>query len=361
MANLESNTTVDTSTIEKIVAKTIDNVINSSPATMKFLGNQKRWAGKRMKFPIKWQKGVAGTAFDGLQKFSTSKSDSFAMMEFDPTGYEHNVVISQMEADVNSTAKAIDLIAREIQSREYDMMDSIATLFYTIHDSSTPDYKNFLSLYDACDNESLGPSTYGGLDRTDYGNDGVYTATGGAMSLTTLRTMFSACTHGWEKPDLIIMSRTNWNRYEILNSAITSTGNIWYDLASSKGYPQMTRTGIAAGTIGLRGQRGFDALWYSGAPVVMDEKIGTNYTLMLNTNHLAFYGLKSTHPDYTPVQFAKGTVEGVYSDVPSTPGFAFSGFNTPIDQYGKVGHIILMGNLISDSPRHLGMESNYTS
>ena len=58
-----------------------------------------------MKFPVKYQTGISGTAFDGLQKFSTSKSDSFAMMEFDPTGYEHNVVISQLEADVNFTSR----------------------------------------------------------------------------------------------------------------------------------------------------------------------------------------------------------------------------------------------------------------
>ncbi len=358
MADFTTNKTTDTSTIEKIVGKTIDNVINSSPATMKFLGNQKRWQGKKLKFPVKYAVGVAGTEFSGLEKFSTSKSNNFINMEFDPTGYEMNVVISQIEADVNATAKAIDLIARELQSRQTDMIDGIATLFYTIHSSAD---NKFLSLYDACDDESLGMSTYGGIDRSTYGNVGVYTATGGAMTLTTLRTKFSACTHGNEKPDLIIMSRTNWNRYEILNSAITSTGNIWYDLKSSKGYPQMTRTGIAPGTIGLRGQRGFDMLWYSGAPVVMDEKIGTNYVLMLNTNHLAFYGLKSTAEGYTPVQFAKGSMEGVYTDVPTTTGFAFSGFNVPIDQYGKVGHIILMGNLISDSPRHLGMESNYTS
>jgi len=355
MANFESNTTVNSSTLEKIVAKTVDNVINSSPITLRLLGNQKTWAGKRMKFPIKWQKGVAGTSFDGLQKFSTSRSSSFQMMEFDPTGYEVNVVLPQIEVDVNDSAKVIDIVAREMQSRQEDMIDDIATLFYTVHAAADT---NFLSLIDACDNETLGMSTYGGLDRSDYGLQGIYTATAGAMTLATLRTKFGACTHGNAKPNLIVTSKTGWNRYEVLCSAAATSGQIIY---TNTGYPQMTRTGIVPSVEALKGQRGFDVLYFSGCPVVVDESCSANYLLMLNTDYLAFYGLKSTDPNYKPVKFAQGTVDSVYSDVPKTTGFSFSGFNTPIDQYAKVGHILLMGNLICSNPRTQGIEVSYTS
>jgi len=144
------NTAVNTSTIEKLVAKTVDVVINSSPITLRLLGNQKTWMGAKMKFPVKWQKGVAGLAFNGLQKFSTSRSNSFINMEFDPTGYEINVVLPQIEVDVNESAKVIDMVARELQSRQEDMIDDIATLLYTVHSAAD---ENFLSLIDACDNE----------------------------------------------------------------------------------------------------------------------------------------------------------------------------------------------------------------
>ena len=355
MANFESNTTVDSSTLEKLVAKTVDVVINSSPITLRLLGNQKTWMGKRMKFPIKWQKGVAGTSFDGLQKFSTSRSSSFQMMEFDPTGYEINVVLPQIEVDVNESAKVIDVVARELQSRQEDMIDDIGALFYTVHTAADT---NFLSLIDACDDNTLGSSLgYGGLARATYGIQGNYTADA-AMTLALLRTKYAACTHGNAKPDLIVTTKLNWARYEVLCSAAATSGQIVY---TNTGYPQMTRTGIAPGVQALKGQRGFDVLWFSGAPMVVDETCSANYLMMLNTDHLAFYGLKSTDPDYTPVQFAKGSIDSVYSDVPKTTGFAFSGFQKPIDQYGRVGHIILMGNLISDSPRHLGIEVTYTS
>jgi hypothetical protein len=342
---------VSTASLPKMVAKTVDTVINSSPTTLKILGNQKPW---KEYFPIKYQVGITGKNFDGLDKFSTSLSNSFARMEFDPTGYEINVALSQMEIDVSKArTPVIDMIARELESRSEDMIDAIATQFNTLQTG-----KAFLSIIDAADDETLGASTYGGLDRSTYGLTGTYTNTAGAMSLTTLRTKFSACTHGNAKPDLIPATKVNWNRYEALVSAASTSGQIIY---TNTGYPQMTRTGIAPSVQALRGQRGFDVLWFSGAPFVQDESVPTNYLYMLNTDYLKFYGVKSLDKDSTPVKFGKGSIDSVYTDVPKVTGFAFTGFNKPIDQYGHVGHILLMGDLISHSPRHLGIEIGYTS
>jgi len=201
-------------------------------------------------------------------------------------------------------------------------------------------------------------STYGGIDRSTYGLSGIYTATAGAMSLTTLRTKYAACTHGNAKPTLIPTTKVNWARYEALCSAATTSGQVIY---TNTGYPQMTRTGIVPSVQALKGQRGFDVLYFSGTPMVIDESCPANYLLMLNTDFLAFYGLKSTDPNYKPVKFAQGSIDSVYSDVPKTTGFSFSGFNTPIDQYAKVGHILLMGNLICSNPRTQGIEISYTS
>lgn len=345
---------VSTLSLPKMAAKTVDTVINSSPVTLRLLGNQKPW---KEYFPVKYATGVAGTDFDGLDHLATALSDSYARMEFDPTGFSVNVAISQMEVDVSKARNTIiDLAAREFESRAEDMIDGIGTRFHTLQTG-----KAFLSLIDAADNETAGPATYGGLDRSTYGLSGIYTSTTGAMSLATLRTKYNACTHGTSRPDLIVTSKTGWTRYEVLNSATTSTGYIQYSLAESKGYPQLTRTGIAPNIMGLRGQRGFDALWFSGTPVVIDEKCSANYLYMLNTDHLAFYGVKSTDPDVTPIKFGKGSIDSVFTDVPKVTGFAFTGFRKPIDQYGLNGHIILMGNLIADSPRHQGIEVSYTS
>jgi len=349
--NPNDNNTINTASVQKMVAKTIDTVLNASPITLRLLGNQKPW---KREFPIKFQKGVAGKAFDGLDKFSTSKSDSFRKMEFTPTGYEVNVAVSQMEVDVNKARERyIDIVARELDSRRQDMIDDIAGMFYTLQASGSTG-KEFLSLLDACDDETLTVDTYGGLDRATYGIQGNYTASATPMTLALLRTKFAACTHGNQKPDMLVTTKALWADFEVLNVTAART------VITNTGYPQLTRTGIAPGVAALKGQVGYDVLYFSGAPMVQDEKCPASHLFMLNTNHLAFRGVKSTDPDYKVVQFAKGSIEGVYSDVPKTQGFAFSGFNKPIDQYGKIGHIILLGNLISDNPRMLGVEVSFS-
>jgi hypothetical protein len=80
----------------------------------------------------------------------------------------------------------------------------------------------------------------------------------------------------------------------------------------------------------------------------------------LNTRNLAFYGLKSTGEGYKSVTFMDdSSMDSVYN-IPVTTGFSWSGFNLPIDQYGKVGHIILMGNLICSSPRNMFLSTGIT-
>ena len=131
------------------------------------------------------------------------------------------------------------------------------------------------------------------------------------------------------------------------------------------GYPSFVGAGrnglpniVAPGT-DLKGAQGFSAIYYNGKPFVADEAAPTGYLFYLNTRNVAFYGVKTTDPDYKTVQFDSGALDSVYS-VPVTTGFSFSGFNKPIDQYGKVGHIILVGNLICNNPRNQSMMSGVT-
>lgn len=201
-------------------------------------------------------------------------------------------------------------------------------------------------------------SSYGGLSRSTYtGIQGNYTDVSGNLTLSVMGTMFNSCTHGNEMPDLIICPPAVWNYYESLLTPTVQTSVSAVDL---KGYAQMTRTGIVAPGAGLKGQQGFNAIFYRGVPVVADEKAPSGDMYFLNTKHLTFYGLPSTLPGYKPFRFTSDNIEDVYDQAPKTFGWSFSGFQVPIDQYGQVGHIILIGNLISDSPRHLGRLTNIT-
>jgi len=151
---------VSTSTIEYLIGKTVDTILNFSPATLFFLGNQKTWKGSQMRMPIKYAANSQGMSFSGLEKFSTTKSENFINMTFNPTGREIPVVITQMDVDVNASNRVIDLVSRQLASDSQDMASDIATLFYTLQTG-----KNFLSLLDACDD---GKKTKIAVEKFDY-------------------------------------------------------------------------------------------------------------------------------------------------------------------------------------------------
>lgn len=98
-----------------------------------------------MQFPVKWQKGVAGTSFAGFDTFSTAASDTRVNLLFVPKFYETNVVLPLDEISANSTdERVLDMAKLEIASRAQDMADSIGTLF--MGDGTGNGSKDFLGL-----------------------------------------------------------------------------------------------------------------------------------------------------------------------------------------------------------------------
>ena len=341
---------VSTSTIEYLTARTVDTITSYSPSTLYFLGNQKKWKGSQMRFPIKYKETGQGTAFDGLDKFSTTKVNAFVYNYFSPVGYEIPVVISGIDRDVNETNKVIDLVEREMVSNAHEMAADIAALFY-----STQSGKNFWSITDGAEDGNISCTTYGALARATYTTlVGSVTASIGNLTAAKLRTSFNAATHGVDSPNLILCDKTTWGYYEKLaipSTQLTVTQNVLmgypkFTGASPNGLPNITAPGAD-----LKGQIGFSALYYSGVPVIADEAATSGYMYMLNTKNWGFYGLESKEEGAKPVKFSAAGMDGVYN-VPVTTGFTFLPFVRPADQYGSVGHILLMGNLICDNPRN---------
>jgi len=333
-------------TQDKIIPKVVDTVLNASPLTLRILGNQKSWQGVTLGIPIKYAQNDQGMFFDGLDKFNTAKVETRIKMYFSPTACNMPIVISGMERDINAgQEKVLDLIKLECASSAQDMVDNISDAFYGLQSG-----KSFLGLRDICD-DGTSITTYGGLARATYtGLAGNITTSSGATTVAKWATMFDKCTKGADQPDYIITTASIFRTYEALCTPVFNV--------STNGYAQFTRTGVATSTAALGGQQGFNALYFRGKPVVIDEKCPSGYTYFLSDKHLAFYGIKSTK--YTSIGFSSSDIESSQGDLPKTTGFAWSGLQMPIDQYGEVGQIVLMGDLISDSPRHLGLLSGAT-
>ena len=204
MADFTANATVDTVAQPELVGKAVDTILSYSPLTLFFLANQKKWKGTQIQFPIKYASNTQGMSFDGLEKFSTVKTNNWVKGTVNPTGREINCVISGIERDVaNSGNQVADLVERQLTSDAHDMASDIAGLFYQLQTG-----KNFLSVLDGVDDTDLGTTTYLGLSRATYtGLNGNVTAVGGNLTATLMATMYNSCVHGNSAPNLIITTK----------------------------------------------------------------------------------------------------------------------------------------------------------
>lgn len=330
---------VKTTTQDEIVPTVVDSVLNSNVLTMRLIGNSKPWVGELMKFNVKVSKSSAGGSFSGFDVFSTTRANTRVQMQFGPKGYYQSVVLSNMERAVNKTsAQVLDLLGLEMESAKDDMVDGIGTLFYS--DGTGNGGKDFTGLAAAVDDGSVAV-TYGGLSRTTYATlQSNVTAALGNLTLAAMATAFDAATVGSDKPTIIVTTEAVWGYYEQLLQPTVRAG---YDAG---GFAQVTRTGVAQNRGALKGEIGFDALWYRGVPMVKDEKCTAGYMYFLNENYLGWYNLP--HPDHQ-MEGGSNMIEGYYGEEGPKP-ISWSGLKDPINQDAVIGQFILYGELCNRNP-----------
>src|SRR3990167_4384388 len=169
-------TRVTSITQDKFVPVSIDAVLNSNVFMARlFQRDVKRWNGHIMRVPIQVTKPTTGGAFDGVDTFDTSLSDTRQQQSFSPTGYYQSVVVSGIENAVNTTdAEVLNLVKISMQEAQNGMQDSIGTTLY-----ATQSGKNFQGLGNIVD-AGTNSSTYGTLSRTTYALlNSTVTASGG--------------------------------------------------------------------------------------------------------------------------------------------------------------------------------------
>jgi hypothetical protein len=324
---------------EALGAKVVDTVLQGNLITKKFLGSTKSWEGTKMGKSIIIAKPGTGMSFSGMDRFNTNTSDTKVKLQFEAKGYTHNVVIPQMEADLiaSSPSQAAEFVALHLQEAANSMADDIGSLLYA---DGTASSKNIQGL-DAIIDDGGEVATYGGLSRSTYttikANE---TDLGGALTQTAMASMFDLCEVGNDRPTMILTTPAVWSKYEALNQTYINAN---YDSARKVGD-------------GLNGELGYAFLAYRGVPVYKDDKCTAQKMFFVNEKHIGFYRLKSTDSQYKNMAVGSNKdIEGVYSDPSGIVGFDFSGFQRPIDQYGLVGHFILMGDLVSFNPNRHGV------
>lgn len=327
-------TTVQTNYLPYVV----DTVLNSNVMFQRVVRAAKKWSGRTLRAPIKVSKNTTGQSFRGFDTFSVAATDNRQYMEFTPSFYQITCALPGDELSVADTEdKVLDLMKLTIQSDTEDMADDLGTLFYA--DGTGNGGKDPLGLAALVD-DGNSVATIGGLARGTYATlCSTVTASGGALTLAKVDTLWTAVKSGAQRPTAIYTTEAVFNYYGQL---LRPQERITKDASMVKG--------ISAGS-------GFDALYYNGKPILADEKCTSGAFIMLNEDYVNWYALPFFNAK--PIAY-KSQIEGNDYGAPIGLGFSWSDWIIPANSGSVVGHIYFGGQFVTTNPKRHGKLTGVT-
>ncbi len=343
---------VTTTTRTFIVPTVFDQVTKGTPTLMKFLRTAKSWkTGYKYEFPIKYTDSTNGGNTGIADQLDTDRQNVRVTASFEPKMAYKPAVAADIELTLNQgDERIVDLLATEFDSQAQSLITLMGQNLFT----GTGSGNNWNSLYDAAD-DGTNFTTYGGLSRTTYTAwKGYYLAAAGALTLAKMATAYDAVEIGTQKPDMIATTKALWSTYESLLTPTVRAGYV------QNGYPKMDEYGVVPATAGLNGQQGFECLWFRGTPVIKDEAVPSGKMFFITSAYFGFKGINIQAKGMSQLNFkqqSEGVPMGVPGRVPSTLGFNFRDFMSPVNQLAEVGYVLYAGNFIAEEPRLQGQVS----
>lgn len=343
-------------TEESYVPSVIDGVLNSNVFLARmFMRVQKTWSGRQMQVPLQFAKPATGGSFAGVGDFDTSLQNTRIRQTFSHAQFYQNISVGGGEASLNKTdGEVLDLIKVTMEEGQNAMLDSVGTQVYGY---GTGD--DILGLGAIVD-DGTNTSTYAGLTRTTYPQLNATLLSNATLSFTNLASNMrgaSAAGTGRQRPSIIVTTETVW---DLMESLFTPTIQATYDQLSRVNITAYSKPGQAfRDQESLKGQYGFEALYWRGVPIVADEKCPSGFLYMLNEEYINWYNLVGV--GLTNYKVSNANVDSVYSDLQATYPIQWSGFDKPFNQYAQIGQFIMLGNIISGSTRRHALQYGITT
>lgn len=349
-------------TYQEIMPTMVDQINNSNVFTARMLTTPKTWSGVSMNIPIETANSTTGGSFSGMDTFSTAATNNTRLLTFYVAATEYSVVVPGIERAINANSEkqVLKLLATRMDEAKISMAVNIGTQFYGFGLG-----KDFDGLGLIVDN-GTNSSTYGGLTRSTntFINGDVTAVTNGIITLDYLSSEFdnvSAAGSTSESPTIGLTTKAIWTYIEGLIQPMVSAR---YETVGVRGYDRVDGklppgTSVPPGDERLQGFGGFNALSYRGRPLVADDACTSQTFFWLNEHYLGFYRVIDSQ--LKQIASTVEVTEGFYKDVPFPSAFQFREMMSPVNQYGEVGLLLLIGNLIDRQPRRNGKLTGITS
>lgn len=345
-------------TEESYVPASIDGILNSNVWTSRlFMREQKQWSGRQMMIPLQFAKPTSGGSFDGMGEFDTALQNTRVRQTFSHAQFYQNVSVAGGEASLNKTdGEVLDLIYVTLQEAQNAAIDSIGDQMYGV--GAGVDFTGLAAIVD----DGTNTSTYAGLTRTTYTqlNSTLVAATAGALTFTNMASVMrgaSAAGSKRQRPSIVVTTETVW---DLLESLFQPTIQANYDSLSRVQISTYSKPGqVFKDQDSLKGQYGFEALYWRGIPIVADEKADSGAMFFLNEDYINWYNLKGVGLQSYKVPSAN--VDSVANEFGQTYPLQWTGFQRPSDQYAQIGQFIMLGNVISGQTRRHGKYTGITT
>lgn len=349
---------VITLTEEAYIPAVIDGILNSNVFLARlFQRDMKKWTGRQMHIPLQYAKPTSGGTFSGAGDFDTAVQNTRVRQTFSHAQMYQNVSIIGGEASLNKTpGEVLDLVKVTLEEAQNAMLDTMGNQIYGIGLGD-----DFLGLGAIVD-DGTNTTTYGGLTRTSYTmlNSTLSAASGGAVTFSLLATIMRGASAAGAKRQRPSLINTTETVFDLIEGLFNPTVNATYDAISRVQVTAYSPPGRAfKDQDSLKGQYGFEALYWRGIPIVADEKQDSGVAHFLNEEYLNWYnlvgeGLQQYKPNHAGV-------DGVYSEYQNAFPIQWSGFKNPSNQYADIGQLIMLGNVLSGSTRRHGKATAITT
>lgn len=346
-------------TYQNILPSIVDQINNSNVFMAMVLTKPARWMGVTENQPIETANSVTGGAFSGMDSFPTAATNNTRLMTWYVAAYEQSVVVPGIERAVNANneKQVLRLLATRLDEAKISASQAVGQIFYGFGAG-----KDFDGLGLIVDN-GTNTSSYAGITRSTspFINGDVTSVTSGIVTLDYLSSEFdnvSAAGSRSESPTFGLTTKAIWTYIEGLIQPMVSAR---YEVTQVSGYDRMDG-GIPSesgrGPV-AKGLAGFNALTYRGRDLYADDNCTAQTFFWINDNYLSFKRLVDS--SLNQIASTVEVTEGFYKDVPMPSAWQFRELMSPVNQYGEVGLLLLMGNLIHTQPRRNGKLIGITS
>ncbi len=330
MATLNSLYTEATwSTENWFSKKVVDNIFTSNPFAMRLRQNARTLnGGENLNMSMIFDKGD-GEWFGEWDTYSAVHKEQLGAGQLDWKMYTVPVVLSHLQLLKNSASeeRRFDLAMQKNIVAAKTASDDLGAALFNLDYTNTKKIDSIdhaVSDGTGTSDETGHSATYANIDRSVAPGSTVWVSTiddsNATLSLPVMQTLWGNCQEGNERPNLVVTSQINFNRYYDLLTPIQRLGS-----------EEM-------------GRAGFLSLLFNGAPVVVDSHVptvaddstGGDYLYMFNMNHIELVAHRMAF-------------------------FNFERAVMPVNQWVHIGRYYFVGNVLCHSPRFQGKLSAITA